>query len=186
MKTTRGCSSFDGGTLQKQAMPMDLDVYWCDGSVRERWKLNVPSTISLSITGLDSQNRYRTKDLVISIINNQHPLKRRTTKGQLERMQLQRGRALGTDGRKEEAGLVACCLGLLSLRDTPQYPQGGHAFAQHFSVRGSVGHDPSWLRERCLYPLSHRELGSKHLCSLARLVVHHLDSYPSFHSSRES
>ena len=86
MKTTRGCSSFDGGTLQKQAMPMDLDVYWCDGSVRERWKLNVPSTITRSINGLDSQNRSRTKDLVISMINNQHPLKRRTNKRGLERM----------------------------------------------------------------------------------------------------
>ena len=86
MKTTRGCSSFDGGTLQKQAIPMDLDVYWCDGSVRERWKLNVPSTITRSINGLDSQNRSRTKDLVISIINNQHPLKRRTNKRGLERM----------------------------------------------------------------------------------------------------
>ena len=81
MKTTRGCSSCDGGTLQKQAMPMDLDVYWRDGSVKERWKLNVPSTITRSISGLDSKNRYRAKDLVISIINNQHPLKRRTTKG---------------------------------------------------------------------------------------------------------
>ena len=86
MKTTRGCSSCDGGTLQKQAMPMDLDVYWCDGSVRERWKQDVPSTITRSISGLDSQNRSRTKDLVISIINNQHPLKRRTTKEGLERM----------------------------------------------------------------------------------------------------
>ena len=86
MKATRGCSSCDGGTLQKQAMPMDLDVYWCDGSVRERWKQDVPSTIIRSINGLDSQNRSRTKDLVISIINNQHPLKRRTNKRVLERM----------------------------------------------------------------------------------------------------
>ena len=75
MKSPRGCSPSDGGTLQKQAMPMDLDVYWCDGSVRERWKQDVPSTITRSISGLDSQNRSRTKDLVISIINNQHPLK---------------------------------------------------------------------------------------------------------------
>ncbi len=86
MKTTRGCSSFDGGTLQRQAIPMDLDVYWCDGSVRERWKQDVPSTITRSISGLDSQNRSRAKDLVISIINNQHPLKRRTNKRGLERM----------------------------------------------------------------------------------------------------
>ena len=81
MKAPRGCSPSDGGTLQRQVMPMDLDVYWCDGSVRERWKQDVPSTITFSINGLDSQNRSRTKDLVISIINNQHPLKRRTTKG---------------------------------------------------------------------------------------------------------
>ena len=81
MKATRGCSSCDGGTLQKQAMPMDLDVYWCDGSVRERWKQDVPSTIIRSINGLDSQNRSRTKDLDRYIINNQHPLKRRTIKG---------------------------------------------------------------------------------------------------------
>ena len=81
MKAPWGCSSSDGGMLQSQVMPMDLDVYWCDGSVRERWKLNVPSTISRSINGLDSQNRSRTEDLVISIINNQHPLKKRTTKG---------------------------------------------------------------------------------------------------------
>ena len=81
MKAPRGCSPSDGGTLQRQVMPMDLDVYWCDGSVRERWKLNVPSTITRSINGLDSQNRSRTKDLVISIINNQHPLKKRTIKG---------------------------------------------------------------------------------------------------------
>ena len=81
MKAPRGCSPSDGGTLQRQVMPMDLDVYWCDGSVRERWKQDVPSTITRSISGLDSQNRSRTKDLVISIINNQHPLKRRTTKG---------------------------------------------------------------------------------------------------------
>ena len=86
MKATRGCRPCDGGTLQKQAMPMDLDVYWCDGSVRERWKLNVPSTINRSINVLDSQNHSRAKDLVISIINNQHPLKRRTTKEGLERM----------------------------------------------------------------------------------------------------
>ena len=81
MKARRGCRPGDDGTLQRQVMPMDLDVYWCDGSVRERWKQDVPSTITLSINGLDSQNRSRTKDLVISIINNQHPLKRRTTKG---------------------------------------------------------------------------------------------------------
>ena len=86
MKAPRGCSPSDGGTLQRQVMPMDLDVYWCDGSVRERWKQDVPSTITLSISGLDSQNRSRTKDLVISIINNQHPLKRRTNKRGLERM----------------------------------------------------------------------------------------------------
>ena len=83
MKAPRGCSPSDGGTLQRQVMPMDLDVYWCDGSVRERWKQDVPSTITRSINGLDSQNRSRTKDLDISIINNQHPLKRRTTKGGL-------------------------------------------------------------------------------------------------------
>ena len=86
MKAPRGCSPSDGGTLQRQVMPMDLDVYWCDGSVRERWKQDVPSTITLSINGLDSQKRSRTKDLVISIINNQHPLKRRTNKRGLERM----------------------------------------------------------------------------------------------------
>jgi len=86
MKAPRGCSPSDGGTLQRQVMPMDLDVYWCDGSVRERWKQDVPSTISRSINGLDIQNRSRTKDLVISIINNQHPLKRRTNKRVLERM----------------------------------------------------------------------------------------------------
>lgn len=85
MKAPRGCSPSDGGTLQRQVMPMDLDVYWCDGSVRERWKQDVPSTITRSINGLDSQNRSRTKDLVISIINNQHPLKRRTNKRFLER-----------------------------------------------------------------------------------------------------
>ena len=94
MKSPRGCSPSDGGTLQKQAMPMDLDVYWCDGSVRERWKQDVPSTITRSISGLDSQNRSRTKDLVISIINNQHPLKRRTNKEGLERRQLQLAHAL--------------------------------------------------------------------------------------------
>ena len=88
MKAPRGCTPCDGGTLQKQVMPMDLVVYWCDGSVRERWKLNVPSTISRSINGLDSQNRSRTEDLVISIINNQHPLKRRTNKKGLERMRI--------------------------------------------------------------------------------------------------
>ena len=81
MKAHRGCRPGDDGTLQRQVMPMDLDVYWCDVSVRERWKQDVPSTITRSIRGLDSQNRSRTKDLVISIINNQHPLKRRTTKG---------------------------------------------------------------------------------------------------------
>ena len=86
MKAPRGCSPSDGGTLQRQVIPMDLDVYWCDGSVRERWKQDVPSTITRSINGLDSQNRSRTKDLVISIINNQHPLKRRTNKRGLERM----------------------------------------------------------------------------------------------------
>ena len=86
MKASRGCSPSDGGTLQRQVMPVDLDVYWCDVSVRERWKQDVPSTITHSISGLDSQNRSRTKDLVISIINNQHPLKRRTTKEGLERM----------------------------------------------------------------------------------------------------
>ena len=73
---------------------MDLDVYWRDGSVKERWKLNVPSTITRSISGLDSKNRYRAKDLVISIINNQHPLKRRTTKEGLERRPLQLAHAL--------------------------------------------------------------------------------------------
>lgn len=86
MQASRGCRPCDGGTLQKQAMPMDLDVYWCDGSMRERLKQDVPSTITRSINGLDIQNRSRTKDLVISIINNQHPLKRRTTKEGLERM----------------------------------------------------------------------------------------------------
>ena len=80
MKTPWGCSSSDGGMLQSQVMPMDLDVYWCDGSVRERWKEDLPSTITSSIHGLDRQNRSRTKDLVISIINSQHPLNRRTTK----------------------------------------------------------------------------------------------------------
>ena len=88
MKATRGWRTCNGGTLQKQVMRMDLDVYWCDGSVRERWKLNVPSTITRSINGLDSQNRSRTEDLVISIINNQHPLKRRTNKKGLERMRI--------------------------------------------------------------------------------------------------
>jgi len=86
MKAPRGCSPSDGGTLQRQVMPMDLDVYRCDGSVRERWKQDVPSTITRSINGLDSQKPSRTKDLVISIINNQHPLKRRTNKRGLERM----------------------------------------------------------------------------------------------------
>jgi hypothetical protein len=81
MKAPRGCSPCDGGTLQRQVMPMDLDVYWRDGSVRERWKQDVPSTITRSINGLDSQNRSRTKDLDRYIINNQHPLKRRTIKG---------------------------------------------------------------------------------------------------------
>lgn len=81
MKAPRGCSPSDGGTLQRQVMPMDLDVYWCDGSVRERWKQDVPSTITRSISGSDSQNRSRAQDLVTSIINNQHPFKRRTTKG---------------------------------------------------------------------------------------------------------
>ncbi len=88
MKATRGWRTCDGGTLQKQVVRMDLDVSWCDGRVRERWKLNVPSTITRSINGLDSQNRSRTEDLVISIINNQHPLKRRTNKKGLERMRI--------------------------------------------------------------------------------------------------
>ena len=81
MKAPRGCSPSDGGTLQRQVMPMDLDVYWCDGSVRERWKQDVPSTITRSINGLDSQNRSRAKDLDISIINNQHPLRGELIRG---------------------------------------------------------------------------------------------------------
>ena len=75
MKAPRGGSPCDGGTLQRQVMPMDLDVYWRDGSVRERWKQDVPSTITRSINGLDSQNRSRTKDLDRYIINTNTPLR---------------------------------------------------------------------------------------------------------------
>ncbi len=185
MKAPRGCSPSDGGTLQRQFIPMDLDVYWCDGSVRERWKQDVPSTITRSISGLDSQNRSRAKDLVISIINNQHPLKRRTTKGQLERMQLQLGRVLGTDGREEQAGLVSSCLGVLYFGDPKQHPPVDHVFAQHWFVRKGVIAGTCSRRVRRMYPLGHRDLGIKHFCDLGRLVVHHLESDPSVHSRRE-
>lgn len=179
MKAPRGCSPSDGGTLQKQVMPMDLDVYWCDGSVRERWKQDVPSTITRSINGLDSQNRSRTKDLVISIINNQHPLKRRTTKRCLEREQLQLERVPGTDVEPEaDPEEVSCCgRGVCYCVSGIGRPPRDCACTQLQSVRRSLEIGPWELplpEECCLHQVVRNNLGGKPELRHSPLVASHM------------
>ena len=106
-----------------------------------------------------------------------------------EREPLQLECVPGTDATQQaegplEKGIFKHCFWVSRFGNTTQYPHGNHAFSQHLPVRGSVGTDPSWLRQRRLYLPSRSQLGSKRLCDLGRVLVPHLGPLPFVESVR--